>query len=160
MRALVVPLLMSVFVAGALFAGDAAPVDGAKSGAEKADPPQSAPAFRSSDASPASNGVAAGATLAFGQVTIEEKPDEDLEKRFILHIPIKARPDSKIDPHQLVIHVLFFDIIDRKDVVETAANVRSQWVTPPADWIHSDTEELAIEYQLPKQGKESRKYFG
>ena len=108
-------------------------------------------------------GIASGMTLGLLPVTNEDKHDELSTKRFALHIPIKARPNSKIDPHELVIQVLFFDILNSQNVVQTAANVSSRWVTAPADWVDSDTEELAVEYQLPKpepRTREVRKYFG
>jgi hypothetical protein len=49
-------------------------------------------------------------------------------------------------------------------VVQTSANVQFRWATPPADWADTDTEELTVEYQLPKPEPrakhENRKYFG
>ena len=117
------------------------------------------------DTSAAVDGVAAGATLGLLQLTTEEERDDNSAKRFILHIPIKARPKAHIDVRDLVIHVLFYDIVDGQNVVQTSANVNSHWATPPADWVDSDTEELTVEYQLPKPEargakRENRKYFG
>lgn len=157
MRAFVVFYLSCVMAVGTLSAAEVASVESAKGAGEKAAAPATPDA---GDSSAAIDGIAAGATLGLLRITSEEKSDEFSTKRFILHIPIKARPNSKIDPHELVIQVLFFDLVDNKDVVETSANVSSRWVTSPADWVHSDTEELAIEYQLPKRENENRKYFG
>jgi hypothetical protein len=111
------------------------------------------------------DGIVAGSTLGLLQVTAEEQHDAESAKRFTLHIPIKARPKAHIDVRDLVIHVLFYDIVDGQNVVQTSANVNSRWATPPADWADSDTEELAVEYQLPKLDakaakRENRKYFG
>jgi tetratricopeptide (TPR) repeat protein len=108
-------------------------------------------------------GIAPGMTLGLLPIKVEDKNDELSAKRFALHIPIKARPKAKIDPHELVIHVLFFDILNGQNVVQTSADVSSRWVTAPADWVDSDTEELAVDYQLPKpepRTRENRKYFG
>jgi formylglycine-generating enzyme required for sulfatase activity/serine/threonine protein kinase len=108
-------------------------------------------------------GIASGMTLGLLPITTEDKPDDLSARRFTLHIPIKARPNSNIDAHELVIHVLFFDILNGQNVVQTSANVNSRWLTAPADWVDSDTEELAVEYQLPKpvtDTGEKRKYFG
>jgi len=108
-------------------------------------------------------GIASGMTLGLLPITAEDKRDELSAKRFTLRIPIKARPNAKIDPHELVIHVLFFDILNSQNVVQTSANVSSRWLTAPADWVESDTEELSVEYQLPRQdakSREARKYFG
>lgn len=157
MRACVVFYLSSVMAVGILSAAEVAPEESAKGAEEKVAAPAGLDA---GDPFAAIDNIAAGATLGLLRITSEEKSDEFSTKRFILHIPIKARPNSKIDPHELVIQVLFFDLVDNKDVVETSANVSSRWVTSPADWVHSDTEELAIEYQLPKRENENRKYFG
>jgi hypothetical protein len=110
-------------------------------------------------------GITSGAMLGLGRVTADDMPDEASEKRFTLHVPIKARPRSRIDVHDLVIHVLFYDIVDGQNVVQTSANVNSRWTTAPVDWADSDTEELAVEYQLPRPEpgrakRESRKFFG
>jgi hypothetical protein len=110
-------------------------------------------------------GIAAGATLGLLPVKMEEERDDASAKKFNLHVPIKARPKARVDVKDLVIHVLFYDIVDGQNVVQTSANVNSRWETPPADWSDSDTEELAVEYQLPKADAktakhENRKFFG
>jgi tetratricopeptide (TPR) repeat protein len=117
------------------------------------------------DNSGAIDGIAAGATLGLLQVTTEEQQDANSAKHFTLHIPIKSRPKAHIDVKDLVLHILFYDIVDGQNVVQTSANVNFRWATPPADWVDSDTEELTVEYQLPKPEaraakKENRKYFG
>jgi tetratricopeptide (TPR) repeat protein len=117
------------------------------------------------DNSGAIDGIAAGATLGLLKVTSEEQHDEGSAKHFTLHIPIKARPKSHIEVRDLVLHILFYDIVDGQNVVQTSANVNFRWATPPADWVDSDTEELTVEYQLPKAEakaakRENRKYFG
>ncbi|MEI9893497.1 MAG: hypothetical protein WDN28_06255 [Chthoniobacter sp.] len=117
------------------------------------------------DNSVAIEGIPAGSTLGLLQVTAEDQRDDNSAKRFTLHIPIKARPKAHVEVRDLVIHVLFYDIVDGQNVVQTSANVNSRWATPPADWADSDTEELAVEYQLPKPEaraakRENRKYFG
>ena len=96
-------------------------------------------------------------------MTIEEKNDELAAERFTLHIPIQERPRSKIDPHKLVIQVLFFDTLNGQKVAPTAANVSSRWLKAPANWVEQDTEELDVDYQLPKPEPgttEVRNYFG
>jgi len=117
------------------------------------------------DNSAAIDGIAAGATLGLLRVTAEEQHDDGSAKHFTLHIPIKARPKAHIDVKDLVLHILFYDIVEGQNVVQTSANVNFRWATPPADWVDSDTEELTVEYQLPKPEaraakKENRKYFG
>lgn len=117
------------------------------------------------DVSQAIEGIAAGSLLGLLEVRAEDERDDNSAKRFVLHIPIKARPKARVDVRDLVIHVLFYDLVDNQNVVQTSANVSSRWATPPADWTDTDTEELAVEYQLPKlepraAKRENRKYFG
>ena len=117
------------------------------------------------DNSAAIDGIAAGATLGLLKVTTEERRDDGSAKHFTLHIPIKARPKARIDVKDLVLHILFYDIVEGQNVVQTSANVSFRWATQPADWVDSDTEELTVDYQLPKPEakaakRENRKYFG
>ena len=113
------------------------------------------------DTSAPAEGIAAGAVLGLLPVSTEELRDANSAKRFILHIPIKARPKARVDVKDLIIHVLFYDIVDGQNVVQTSASVNSKWITQPPDWVNSDTEELAVEYNLPKPSRrENRNYFG
>jgi hypothetical protein len=127
--------------------------------------PASTPGDTVADTSTPVPGIAAGATLGLLQVRSEDQPNDTSLKRLLLHIPIKARPKSHIEVKDLVIHVLFYDIVDGQNVVQTSANVNYKWATSPADWVDTDTEELAAEYQLPKPEaraakRENRKYYG
>ncbi|MEI8106475.1 MAG: hypothetical protein WCI46_01550 [Verrucomicrobiota bacterium] len=103
--------------------------------------------------------------LELGTVRIEERKAPNTLKKFTLFIPIKASPQAKIEVRDLVIHVLFYDKVDGKSIGPTSANVNSKWVTAPADWIDSDTEELSVDYQLPAPDlsqikHENRQFFG
>jgi tetratricopeptide (TPR) repeat protein len=118
------------------------------------------------DVSAPIEGIAAGAMLGLLKVTAEDQPnDSSSAKRLLLHIPIKARPKFQVEVKDLVIHVLFYDNVDNQNIVPTSADVNSRWATPPADWRDTDTEELAVEYKLPKSEaraakRENRKYYG
>ena len=108
-------------------------------------------------------GIAPGALLGLGKIRTEDQTAPDSQKKFTLHIPVRARPRAKVDVHDLVIHVMFYDKVDGKNVVQTSANVGSKWVSSPVDWADSDTEELAVEYQLPRPERtkrETREFFG
>ena len=102
------------------------------------------------------------ASVAVGKLRVEERNDAASQKRFKLVIPIKALGQAKIEAPHLAIHVLFYDRLDGTNVVQTSANVNSKWVTAPADWADSDTEELAVEYQLPlpEKGSGKREFYG
>lgn len=104
-------------------------------------------------------------TLSLGSITSEEVPDENAAKHFRLHIPIKAPQGAQIDLHDLVIHVLFYDQLDGKEVVETGAKVNTRWAKPPVNWADSETEELIVDYELPKPERaeappHDRQYYG
>ena len=110
-------------------------------------------------------GIAPGALLGLGKIRNENQEDFSSQKKFTLHIPVRARARARIEVHDLVIHVMFYDKVDGKNVVQTSANVGSKWSTSPVDWMDSDTEELAVEYQLPRPDpgrakRETREYFG
>lgn len=117
------------------------------------------------DTSAPVEGIAPSASLGLLPIRVDEESDDASSKRFTLHIPVKARPRTKMEVRDLVLHVLFYDIVDGQNVVQTSANVNSRWMTPPADWTEGDVEELAVEYQLDKPEakaakRENRKYFG
>jgi hypothetical protein len=110
-------------------------------------------------------GIASGSLLGLLPITREDQLDGKSAARFVLHIPVKVRPKTHIDVHELIIHVLFYELVDGKRVEETAANVKSHWLNPPADWAGTDTEQLEVEYQLPKPPTAAdvivdRKYYG
>jgi len=138
-------------------------------------PPGSSPAsdpahaeplkFERNDGAASASVSVPDATLSLLPVTTEEQPGEQSIKHFTLHIPIKARPGSHIAVRDMVVQVLFYDLVNDQTVVQTSANVNTHWVDPPADWSKSDTEGLAVEYDLPKPTAGStkpdlRKYYG
>ena len=114
---------------------------------------------------PTGGGGGGPATVGVGKLRIEDRNDAASQKRFKLIIPIKSLGQAKIQAPDLAIHVLFYDRLDGKTVVQTSANVNSKWITAPADWVDSDTEELAVDYQLPAPEKggakrEMRDFYG
>lgn len=113
----------------------------------------------------AEEGITPGKTLGLLNVTTDEKEDRSSAKQLALNIPIKARSGERVDVRDLTIQVLFYDIVDNRDLVQTTANVSSRWTTAPADWLDSNTESLEVDYQLPLPDakaarRENRKYFG
>jgi hypothetical protein len=128
-------------------------------------PAGSTPAATSPDLSASVDGIAPGAMLGIGKITVDEQIDSDSLKHFTLRIPVKARPRAKIDVKDFVIHVLFYDKVDGRNIVQTSANVNYKWATAPTDWADGDAEELAVDYQLTRPDnararRESREYFG
>jgi len=111
------------------------------------------------------NGFQPGSSLALVNLSTVEKPEtSEGYKRFTLKIPVKRRPDSKINVSGVVIQVFFYDQLGDNSVVVTNANVSSHWATLPADWQAEDIEILEVDYTQapPEPGKieEARHYYG
>ncbi|MCE9611330.1 MAG: hypothetical protein K8R23_14135 [Chthoniobacter sp.] len=114
---------------------------------------------------PVAESAPVGQVVELGKLRIEDRNDAGSLKRFKLIIPITTRNRARIEVPDLAIHVLFYDRLDGKSIVQTSANVSSKWVTAPADWLDSSTEELAVEYQLPpadaqRAKRELREFHG
>jgi len=112
-----------------------------------------------------SNGFQQGSVLALVNLSTDEKPEtSEGYKRFTLKIPVKRKPDAKIDVSSVVIQVFFYDQLGDDTVVRTNANVDSHWNTLPADWVNDDIEILDVDYTQspPEPGKieEGRHYYG
>lgn len=110
-------------------------------------------------------GIAPGKTLGLINVVTEDRDDRTVAKHLILRIPINVRARTKVDVRDLTIQVLFYDLVDNQNVVQTAATMSSRWATAPANWLDSNTETLEVDYQLPlpdarAAGRENRRYFG
>ena len=112
-----------------------------------------------------SNGFQPGSALALVNLSTVEKPEtSEGYKRFTLKIPVKRRPDGKINVSGVVIQVFFYDQLGDDSIVRTNANVSSHWSTLPADWQQEDIEILEVDYTqaAPEPGKieEGRHYYG
>jgi len=112
-------------------------------------------------------GFQPGSTLAFAEMVREDANDPSALTRFTLKVPVKSRPGSKLDVHDVVIQVFFYDLLDNQSVVQTNANVNSHWTTPPTDWADDNMEILEIDYSLPRpdvrdttRPVENRKFYG
>jgi tetratricopeptide (TPR) repeat protein len=110
-------------------------------------------------------GIAPGKSLGLVNVSVDEQEDRASARRLAVRIPIKARARERVEVRDLTIQVLFYDIVDNQNLVQTTANVSSRWTTAPADWLDSNIETLEVDYQLPLPDakaarRENRKYFG
>jgi hypothetical protein len=111
------------------------------------------------------SGFQPGSSLALVNLSTVEKPEtSEGYKRFTLKIPVKRRPDGKINVSGVVIQVFFYDQLGDNSVVRTNASVSSHWATLPADWQADDIEILEVDYTQapPEPGKieEGRHYYG
>jgi hypothetical protein len=103
--------------------------------------------------------AARGPAVALADITLDEMREPSASRKFVMHLPIKARFGTTIDANDLVIQVRFFDVVDSARVEVTSANVSSRWGAPPPDWTEGESEDLLVTYELPAE-KKNRKYFG
>lgn len=124
-----------------------------------------APAAGAGTESAASPGIQPGSTLGLIEVRAVDLEDENSKRKLKLRIGLKARTDAQIDVRDVIIQVYFYDLLDGQDIVQTNAEVSSQWATSPADWSDDGIELLEVEYNqpLPSQDEElaeDREYLG
>lgn len=108
-------------------------------------------------------GLKAESKLGLGDITrADEASDTSTKRRFVLHVPIKARPRARIDVHDVMVQVMFYDLVNGKALDRTSATVSYKWSNPPADWADDDVESLEVTYLLPelRVTDEDRKYYG
>ncbi len=137
----------------------------AKLKAAEAGPPSEPAATPAGAPGADENGFQQGSVLALVNLSTDEKPEtSEGYKRFTLKIPVKRRPDTKIDVSGVVIQVFFYDQLGDQSIVRTNANVSSHWSSLPADWVSEDMEVLEVDYTQapPEPGKieEGRHYYG
>ena len=106
-----------------------------------------------------------GAQLGLGTITLEEARDPAATRKFVLRVPLRARPRTRVEVRDVVIQVLFYDTLDGQTPVQTNANVNSRWASTPPDWAEGDTEVLEVEYSQPAPtvvdaSAPTRKYYG
>ncbi len=109
-------------------------------------------------------GNAPAATFGLGQPESEEMNDAKSLRHFVLRVPVQLRVKTKINVKDLVIQVIFYDVVDDKPL-RTSANVKNRWSTAPVDWREDESEVLEVEYNQPvpesrDPKQEIRKYYG
>ncbi len=105
--------------------------------------------------------------LTLGKVgTVDDTGNSLPLRKLKLRVPILARPGLRVDVHDVTIQVFFYDQLENQRIVETNADVRSEWSSAPVDWASADPELLDVEYAqsepAPKKRteRERRNYFG
>ncbi len=109
-------------------------------------------------------GTAATATFGVGAVESVEVRDPKALRHLVLRVPIQLRLKTKINVKDLVIQVIFYDLLDGKPI-RTNANVSNHWSTAPVDWREDESEVLEVDYMQPpldarEPKREDRKYYG
>ncbi len=110
---------------------------------------------------PGTGVVSAGKVLSLGSIGIEDGAEAGAGRKFVLQVPIRAQGGASISVKDVRVYVHFFEKLNGKDIVRTAANVTTRWSDPPADWRGDGAERLDVTYELPRStGGEPREYFG
>jgi hypothetical protein len=124
--------------------------------------PAPAPAAPAAGTSAEKVGLSADSKLGLLEITRRDMVDEGATKKFILSVPVKARARARIDVRDVVVQVLFYDVVNERTVERTNAQVSYKWAAPPADWSDDDLETLEVTYTLPAPhvSDEVRKYYG
>jgi len=110
-------------------------------------------------------GLQPGCTLGLMDVRIQEELDPASLRKLKLRLGLKARQGETVDPQDVVIQVFFYDLLDGQHIVQTDAEVGSEWTTPPANWSDDGVEVLQVIYRQPKATEpvaepENRRYLG
>jgi tetratricopeptide (TPR) repeat protein len=125
--------------------------------------PAGSPAAQGS-ASQDGMGIQPGSVLGLVNPQIVEQSDPAAQKKFTLKIPLRSKPNTRIEVSDVVIQVFFYDQLSDGSIVQTNANVSSHWSTLPADWLEDDIEILEVDYTQPKVDSaktgEDRRYYG
>lgn len=125
-------------------------------------PPPSTPSPNAPTAPAQIVGLSAVSKLGLLEIARREITDEGAARKFVLSVPVKAKSRARIDVHDVVVQVLFYDVINDRTVERTNAQVSYKWASPPADWSDDDLETLEVTYTLPAMhvADEDRKYYG
>jgi len=107
-------------------------------------------------------GINANCKLGLGGITRQDENDPTAKRKFVLKVPVKAKPRARIDVHDVIVQVVFYDIVNGRSLDKTNAQVSYKWSAPPADWADDDVEVLEVSYMLPdlRVSDEDRKYYG
>ncbi len=107
-------------------------------------------------------GLSAKCKLGLQEITRVDQTDAAAKRHFVLKVPVKAKPRVRIDVSDVIVQVIFYDIVNGRALDRTTAQVTYKWASPPADWEDDDIETLEVTYILPEPHvtDEDRKYYG
>ena len=92
-------------------------------------------------------GPAADALMRLTDIQLETVQDPAAEQKVVLHIVVKNKPGTAIDPTKVRILTYFYDLVDGKDIVLTDAQTAFRWLTPGRiDWANDKSEVLETTY--------------
>jgi len=91
-------------------------------------------------------GLQPGATLGI----VDTRLTEEASGSKNLRIAIKSRPDIKIDPRQMTVHVFFYERDQAGNKSLTESKVLTEWLSPPVNWADNEPELLNAIYNPPQ----------
>ena len=106
--------------------------------------------------------IAKGKVTAIGSIALAEEQDSSAARKFTLAVPVRASMAEAVAVREMKVFVLFYERVNGKEIMKTAANVSSRWTSAPVDWKDGDTETLEVSYELPtpQARTEHREYYG
>ena len=109
-------------------------------------------------------GTAVTATFGIGAIESEDIRDPKALRHLKVRVPVQLRLKTKINAKDLVIQVIFYDVVDDKPQ-RTNANVSNRWITLPFDFRDDESEVLEVDYIQPLPDprdpkREKRNYYG
>ena len=90
-------------------------------------------------------GLQPGATLGI----VDTRFTDEANGSKNLLIAIKSRPDIKIDPRQMTVHVFFYERDQAGNKSLTESKVLTEWLSPPVNWSEQEPELLRATYNPP-----------
>lgn len=90
-------------------------------------------------------GLQPGATLGITDTRLTEEANGSKN----LRIAIKSRPDVKIDPRLMNVHVFFYERDQDGNKSLTESKVLTEWLSPPVNWSDKEPELLNATYNPP-----------
>lgn len=90
-------------------------------------------------------GLQPGATLGIVDTRLADTPGGQK----VLRVSIKSRPNTKIDPSKVTLHVFFYDRDASGATMLTDSKVVPEWISPPVDWMENEPELLNATYTAP-----------
>ncbi len=89
------------------------------------------------------------AVIRFRDIREERNEAPEGDVFITLRLEVEGREDVQVLPRSVYVLVLFYEILNDKDVVPTSARVAHHWVSLPADWAGEDRVEiLEVDYHL------------
>lgn len=98
------------------------------------------------------SGLQPGAILGIVDTRLSDGPNGSKT----LRISIKSRPDHKIDPRQMTVHVFFYEKDKQGEITPTETPVTTEWLSPPINWADNEPELLNAIYNPPALNTRSK----